>query len=140
VRFFSKGAKMSGETVDLPELQRQKAKHEAALAEAQAKIDAIEAEARARREEEERKRAELASLEKKLATCGNIILWYRRKIDDLKAVGQAQINLACEGAQEMGVNVRSTLAEIHEWETALHAFAEFESSLPARIKELADSL
>jgi chromosome segregation ATPase len=143
MRFFgkSKGGNVSNEnSADLEKLQRERDKHQAALTAAQAEIDRIEGETRARREKEEAKRAELASLEKKLATCGDIISWYQRKIADLKNVAREQVNFASEGRSEAAMNLKGTLAEAAEYQLALAAFAEFESSLPARIKELADSL
>jgi len=131
---------MNGEKdVDPGELQRERAKHEAALRVSEQKIAAIE-KARLEREEAERKRCEeVASLPKKVAACGEMIAWIERKIVDLKAVAQAQAWMAVEGHMEATLNMKGTLAEIQEWGLEIAIFKELETSLPGKIEALTAS-
>jgi chromosome segregation ATPase len=141
VKFFGKsiggrGGNVSGENQDLGELQREKAKREAALSETQSRIAAIEAEVTRKREEKEQKERELASLQKKLKACKDGILWMENRVSELKQIAHGQEELLLAGRSEPFFSLKATLQEIAEWKRELELLREFEVSLPQEIEKL----
>jgi len=141
VSFLSKlvGAKegnVNGERIDLAELQREKAKREAALSETQSRIAAIEAEETRKREAEERRQSELARLQKRLKACHDAISWTENRLAELKTMAQGQVGALLDGAQEAFFGLKATLQEEAEWRRELELLKEVEVSLPQEIEKL----
>ncbi len=124
---------------DLPALQRERDKFQAALSGVSEKIAAIEDAERREREERERKEREFASLQHKHRACQKWIPWFEGKAAEAKQKAMSQVNAVCEGREEIVLRLNETVLDISICEMGLAMFKELEVSLRANIEALSES-
>jgi chromosome segregation ATPase len=110
-------------------LQRELAKHQAAVADVSGKLSVIEAEEKRKREDQERKQRELAILARKREGFKRWISGTEREIAELKARAACEIDSACEDQAPGLFRLKDTLRELAIAVSVLEALKEYEPAI-----------
>lgn len=124
---------MANQQPDLAALQREQAKHQAALSGVSQQISAIEDAERREREAREQKARELAILRSKQERCRVLISRLDGQIAEAQNTVPRQAENACSDPSVSLRGLKEMLLELAALELMLEAFRNCEASLQARI-------